>query len=205
MPREIHGVVLHHAGTGSLADWTAKEAVDEFRRQHKRKGWRDIGYHKAFDMAGGMALGRPLSLAGAHTLDRDPLKESYHNRYKYGYLAVMGTEDLRPSDAMMNRIAKELAKDSKDCDFPLDRSVITGHKDHDYTACPGNLYAYIPEIIERAQDESRISVRVDGVLLAEAAILHKNRSYLPVRAIADHLGLGVSWDGDTKTVTLETQ
>ena len=50
--------------------------------------------------------------------------------------------------------------------------------------------------------EKQIFVNGNAVPLDTAAFIEGERTYLPVRAVADALGAAVGWDGDTATATL---
>ena len=53
------------------------------------------------------------------------------------------------------------------------------------------------------EDVKKCVVLVDGKKLE--GILYQDRSYVPVRALAEALGLQVSWDSKTKTVVLKKE
>lgn len=68
--RTIHTAILHCAAVPAF--WHIGKTVDQMRDEIKRwhvkdRGWKDIGYHYVVAPSGSVALGRPLSLIGAHT------------------------------------------------------------------------------------------------------------------------------------------
>ncbi|CAK1795587.1 N-acetylmuramoyl-L-alanine amidase [Vibrio crassostreae] len=65
--------------------------VTEIRRWHKKRGWRDVGYHFVIRRNGDVELGRPLSQTGAHVKG--------HNKGNIGVCMVGGCNaELQPED-----------------------------------------------------------------------------------------------------------
>lgn len=63
----------------------------DIRRWHKKKGWRDVGYHFVIRRNGDVELGRPLSQTGAHVKG--------HNKGNIGVCMVGGCNtELQPED-----------------------------------------------------------------------------------------------------------
>ena len=70
-----------------------KQDVDvaEIRRWHKKKGWREVGYHFVIRRNGDVQLGRPLSQTGAHVKG--------HNKGNIGGCMIGGCNTvLQPED-----------------------------------------------------------------------------------------------------------
>jgi hypothetical protein len=70
MPTEIQAVnyiVIHCSATPADRDITE----EEIRRWHKKRGWRDIGYHVVIRRGGMVEFGRPLDVRGAHVRGRN--------------------------------------------------------------------------------------------------------------------------------------
>ncbi|WP_086971901.1 N-acetylmuramoyl-L-alanine amidase [Vibrio coralliirubri] len=65
--------------------------VAEIRQWHKKRGWRDVGYHFIIRRNGDVQLGRPLSQTGAHVKG--------HNKGNIGVCLVGGCNaELQPED-----------------------------------------------------------------------------------------------------------
>lgn len=60
--RKLKRIILHCSATEEGKDYT----VAEIRRWHKKRGWKDIGYHYVIYRDGTIAPGRPLDQQGAH-------------------------------------------------------------------------------------------------------------------------------------------
>lgn len=58
--------------------------VDQIRKQHRKQGWSDIGYHYVIDLQGRVFLGRDVDLSGAHV--------SGYNANSIGVVYVGGLE-----------------------------------------------------------------------------------------------------------------
>lgn len=73
----------------SASRLSAKANVESIRREHKAKGWSDIGYHYVIDRDGSINTGRPLYRNGAHVQG--------HNTDNIGICLIGGvTEALKP-------------------------------------------------------------------------------------------------------------
>ncbi|MFA5505524.1 MAG: N-acetylmuramoyl-L-alanine amidase [Vulcanimicrobiota bacterium] len=196
--RQIKRIIIHYLGPGSGAHFrTAEEAVAAVRGWHQAQGWRDIGYHWVISQSGDVAPGRPEAEVGAHAYG--------DNAETLGILCCVGVEDRHVPPDMLDALADLIAERAEEHGIPLDRAHVIGHRDvpgeGGATACPGQLYPMLPQIIERARMASLATVELDGEHLGEA-LLVDGRSYLPVRALAEALGVSVAWDPTTKTVRL---
>lgn len=76
--RKIDTIVIHCTASKE----GVKLTVDDIRRQHKRLGWSDIGYHYVVYANGHVAEGRPVEKIGAHV--------SGHNATSIGIAYVGG-------------------------------------------------------------------------------------------------------------------
>jgi len=59
--RDINRIIVHCSAT------TVDVSAETIRKWHKKKGWRDIGYHYVIRADGTIETGRPIKEAGAHT------------------------------------------------------------------------------------------------------------------------------------------
>tara|TARA_R110000850_G_scaffold18357_1_gene55827 strand:+ start:268 stop:699 length:432 start_codon:yes stop_codon:yes gene_type:complete len=92
--RKINKIIIHCTATQENED----VSVDEVRRWHLKRGWRDIGYHFLIQRNGRVDEGRPIEQSGAHTKG--------HNWDSIGVAYVGGVEDERQN-------GKWIAKDTR--------------------------------------------------------------------------------------------
>ncbi len=106
--------------------------VAEIRRWHKKKGWRDVGYHFVIRRNGDVELGRPLSQTGAHVKG--------HNKGNIGICLVGGCNaDLQPEDnfTLAQRKALFGLTTALQEQFLISDENVKGHKDWGVNkACP---------------------------------------------------------------------
>jgi len=92
--RKINKIIVHCTATQESKD----VSLDEVRRWHLKRGWRDIGYHFLIQRDGTVEEGRPIEQSGAHTKG--------HNWDSIGVAYVGGVEDEKKKD-------KWIAKDTR--------------------------------------------------------------------------------------------
>lgn len=106
--------------------------VAEIRRWHKKKGWRDVGYHFVVRRNGDVQLGRPLSHTGAHVKG--------HNKGNIGICMVGGCNaELQPEDnfTLAQRKALFGLMAALQEQFLISDENVKGHKDWGVNkACP---------------------------------------------------------------------
>ncbi|PTP00073.1 N-acetylmuramoyl-L-alanine amidase [Vibrio sp. 10N.286.45.A3] len=106
--------------------------VAEIRRWHKKRGWRDVGYHFVIRRNGDVELGRPLSQTGAHVKG--------HNKGNIGVCMVGGCNaDLQPEDnfTLAQRKALFGLTAALQEQFLIPDENVKGHKDWGVNkACP---------------------------------------------------------------------
>lgn len=195
--RRVDKIILHYLGPGSGAQFRyAADAVSAIRSWHLAQGYADIGYHWVVSQSGDIAPGRPEDQVGAHAYGA--------NTGSIGICCCIGVEDKVPS-AMLAATAKLIADVAERYGVPLDRAHVIGHKDvpgeGGATACPGQLYPLIPQLIEQARQTSSPTITLDGREIGQALLID-GQSYAPVRKLAEALGLSVGFDSATKTVQL---
>lgn len=128
-------VILHTSATpGSWQEGkTADQMRDEFRRWHRAKGWRDIGYHRVFAPDGSMARGRSLWQIGAHVMG--------HNRGTIGLcmVPVKTIEKMGAFEDFYTPAQREAVKAYIQEIVAIAGPVkVTGHNDYtDMKLCPG--------------------------------------------------------------------
>jgi N-acetylmuramoyl-L-alanine amidase len=79
--RKTDYIVIHCAATPASMDIGAKE----IREWHKKRGWRDIGYHYVIRRNGQTEFGRPEDVQGAHAVG--------YNMVSIGICLVGGVAD----------------------------------------------------------------------------------------------------------------
>lgn len=127
--RRIDEIIIHC--TDNRFD--SKITMDDLRRDHIRRGFRDIGYHYVIFYDGTIRAGRPLNEEGAHC------KKNGHNKHSIGIAYVGGrrkdqvNEDTR-SLAQKNSL-KKLIRELLE-QFPTIKTIV-GHCDYDHSkVCP---------------------------------------------------------------------
>ena len=162
----VKAVFVHHTDTGNTYSCADSAAVVRsiFLYHVKTNGWNDIGYNFLVDKCGTLYEGRSggvdRPVIGAH---------AYGFNTNSAGVAVLGTfTSLAPPQAALNTVAKvaawklglnggdptgttTLTEGVKDGNFPYESSVtfktISGHRNANSTACPGQLlYDKLPAI-----------------------------------------------------------
>ena len=116
--RPINLIVIHCSATRITRSYT----VDDCRRDHRNRGFADIGYHYYITRDGVVHAGRPLYTEGAHAVG--------YNRYSIG-ICYEGGLDIRgrPADTRTPEQKETLQKllDRLKEDYP--RARVVGHCD----------------------------------------------------------------------------
>ena len=124
--RDINRIILHCSATPEGKDYS----VDTIRKWHKKRGWRDIGYHYIIQLDGTISQGRPIDKAGAHTKG--------HNLDSIGICYIGGTDkDGKAKDTMtveQNKAFRMLVMSIKI--LFGDGITIHGHNEFSSKACP---------------------------------------------------------------------
>uniref|UniRef100_UPI003B97F95D N-acetylmuramoyl-L-alanine amidase n=1 Tax=Vibrio kanaloae TaxID=170673 RepID=UPI003B97F95D len=106
--------------------------VADIRRWHKKRGWRDVGYHFVIRRNGDVELGRPLSQTGAHVKG--------HNKGNIGVCMVGGCNyEQQPEDnfTLAQRKALFGLVAALQEQFLISDENVKGHKDWGVNkACP---------------------------------------------------------------------
>tara|TARA_R110000824_G_scaffold271961_7_gene460485 strand:- start:552 stop:989 length:438 start_codon:yes stop_codon:yes gene_type:complete len=129
--RKINKIIVHCTATQEGKDIP----LEEIRRWHLKRGWRDIGYHFLIQRDGTVEEGRPIEQSGAHTKG--------HNWDSIGLAYVGGVESERGENG------KWIAKDTRTeaqresmvdllCQLKdtYSKSVIYGHNNFSSKSCP---------------------------------------------------------------------
>lgn len=181
-------IIIHHSDSK-----TGNASV--IHGWHLGRGWSGIGYHFVILPEGTIQRGRPEWGIGAHSGPGG-------NGDSIGICLIGKFEEYAPSEAQL----KSLVWLIKEYLYPAYGQIkVMGHKDVMPTACPGKLFPWA-ELKKRLEEDEEVvgevKVSVDGKTLT-GVILKDNRSYAPVRALAEALGRKVDWDEKTKTVIIK--
>ncbi|UWZ99309.1 N-acetylmuramoyl-L-alanine amidase [Vibrio splendidus] len=121
-------ITVHCSATSPKQDI----GVAEIRQWHKKRGWRDVGYHLVIRRNGEIELGRPLSQTGAHVKG--------HNKGNIGVCLVGGCNaELQPEDnfTLAQRKALFGLTAALQEQFLISDENVKGHKDWGvHKACP---------------------------------------------------------------------
>ena len=179
--------IIHHTASQDVPAST-------IHQWHLNQGWSGIGYHFVIRQNGDIERGRAENLIGAHAGEKG-------NPDSIGIVLTGNFETGKPTTAQIDSLLWLL----KDYLFPkYGVKPVIGHKDVMATACPGRNFPWA-ELRERLEEDDEMAVetkiKVNGQVLT-GYILKDNRSYAPVRALAEALGYKVAWDEKTKTVII---
>lgn len=85
--RTIDKIIIHCSATKEGLNFN----VNDIRRWHKAKGWKDVGYHYVICLDGTVQPGRPIAQVGAHC--------SGYNKNSIGICYIGGLdENNKPKD-----------------------------------------------------------------------------------------------------------
>ena len=179
-------IIIHHSASPDVPAST-------IHGWHLGQKWAGIGYHFVIRANGAIERGRPEWAIGSHSGPDG-------NGDSIGIVLTGNFETGKPTTAQMDSLLWLL----KDYLFPkYGVKPVIGHKDVMATACPGKNFPWA-ELRERLEDDEmavETKIKVNGQVLT-GYILKDNRSYAPVRALAEALGYKVAWDEKTKTVII---
>lgn len=123
--RQITKIILHCTATPEGRDVDAADIT----RWHKKRGWRNNGYHYVVKLDGTIEEGRSVQMVGAHTIG--------HNVGSIGVVYVGGCDkDMNPKDtrtpeqdtALTNLLSALLEM------YPI--ATLHGHNEFANKACP---------------------------------------------------------------------
>lgn len=126
---QLEGLVIHHSVTKHEA------TAEDVALLHKARGWGGIGYHFVIEKSGLVKYVGDISTARAHVLNKNE---------KFLGICLIGdfTKHL-PSDAQIES-AHDLCKffwtETPSLPTLTGWHQLSGHKDHQSTACPGSSY-----------------------------------------------------------------
>lgn len=125
MKRDIKEIIVHCTATPEGRNVT----VEDIDKWHKQRGFAKIGYHYVIYLDGGVHVGRPESLIGAHCLG--------HNSISLGICYVGGLDkDGNPCDTRTPAQRESLLKLIRELVIKYPDARIYGHRDFAQKACP---------------------------------------------------------------------
>ena len=137
-------VTVHHSAVPLEDARDAPRQLRAFQRDHQRRGWVDLAYHRAIDPAGNIYELRDPAIEGDSSTDYDLT----------GHLQLLCLGDFdrqEPTPAMLEELARLVAAECAARDVPL--ATLSAHRDHVLTWCPGGaLYARLDDTRARAAE-----------------------------------------------------
>jgi N-acetyl-anhydromuramyl-L-alanine amidase AmpD len=177
-------IIIHHAA--SAGDVSAAT----IHGWHLRNGWAGIGYHYVIRMSGIVERGRPENVIGAHAKD--------HNGDSIG-ICLAGNVDVTPPPMAQMLALVALIRDIWARHGQL---LVIGHRDVNATTCPGRYFPagwlseqLAPKPIPPIQQ--RVGLVFRGKPVDGGGYLIEGTSHVPVRFLAESLGLTVRWQDGT--------
>lgn len=139
-------IVIHHLGEGANGVYYNRDrSATYIHQEHLNQGWSGIGYHYVIHPDGRIEQGRPTYAVGAH---------AYGYNSKSIGIVFSGTymDNVQPTDAQIEACAMLCANLATNYDLPIENQegIIVGHKDLNATACPGNVYDHLSDIVGKA-------------------------------------------------------
>ena len=127
--RKINKIIVHCTATQESKD----VSVDEVRRWHLKRGWRDIGYHFLIQRDGTVDEGRPIEQSGAHTKG--------HNWDSIGVAYVGGVEDEKKKGKWIAKDTRTEAQKESLVDLLCQLKdsyggIVYGHNNFSSKSCP---------------------------------------------------------------------
>lgn len=123
--RKIDEIIVHCTATKAGKHFD----VNDVRRWHLQRNFRDIGYHFLVLLDGTVQQGRPVAEVGAHCTG--------HNTCSIGVCYVGGiAASGRPADTRTPQQRQALRNLLTDLKRQFPKAVIHGHRDFANKACP---------------------------------------------------------------------
>ncbi|MBR6282830.1 MAG: N-acetylmuramoyl-L-alanine amidase [Muribaculaceae bacterium] len=123
--RKINEIIIHCSATPAGREVT----VEEMRRWHRARGFRDVGYHYIIALDGTVLAGRPVAVAGAHCLG--------HNAHSIGICYVGGLDaDGHPADTRTTEQRTALRKIVRELMNRHHIANVHGHNEFAQKSCP---------------------------------------------------------------------
>jgi N-acetylmuramoyl-L-alanine amidase len=133
--RKINELIVHCSATPEGRDYT----VEQIRKDHKKQGWSDIGYHYVIYRDGTIVNGRDVDIVGAHCA------AGGHNQNSIGICYIGGLENkqgvpyskLKAKDTRTEEQRAALLSLLLDLKKLYPQAKIYGHRDFEkHKECP---------------------------------------------------------------------
>lgn len=123
--RRIDRLIVHC----SASPEGRNDTIEDIRRWHKDRDYRDVGYHYVIHLDGSIHKGRDDSDVGAHVKG--------YNKYSIGICYVGGVDkDQKPKDTRNSAQKKALRKILQELKSYYPEATIHGHREFANKACP---------------------------------------------------------------------
>ena len=124
--REIREIIVHCSATPEGRDYS----VATLTAWHRHRGFLTIGYHYVIDLRGGVHIGRPLAMVGAHCRG--------HNTRSIGICIIGGVarDGRTPKDTRTVAQKEALARLLRELHARYPRATLHGHREFANKACP---------------------------------------------------------------------
>jgi len=123
--RDLNKIIIHCAATEQGRTYT----VEDIRRWHKKRGFRDIGYHYVVYIDGHIERGRPIQEQGAHAKG--------FNEDSIGICYIGGLIDGKPADTRTVPQIHALRGLVEGLKVAFEIKEVVGHRDLTYDReCP---------------------------------------------------------------------
>lgn len=122
--RIINKIIVHCSATEEGKNYT----IDDIRKWHKARGFKDIGYHYVIYIDGSIHEGRDINTIGAHC--------SGQNTGSIGICYIGGLKNNKPTDTRTNEQKTSLLELLVKLKKLYPKATIHGHKEFANKACP---------------------------------------------------------------------
>lgn len=152
----VERITVHHSAGLLLDNREAPERVLGYQRFHQGRGFVDLAYHFAIDVAGNVYEGRDPAIPGETFTSYDPTGH-------FLPMCIGNFEEQPIGEPQLGALVDVVTWAVTH--FGVGADTITGHRDHAATACPGEaLYALLVDGTLAARVTERLAT--GGVELA---------------------------------------
>ena len=199
-------IIIHHSAT-------QQGNAETFRKAHKAKGWRDIGYHYVvgngtYSGDGEVETGRTEAEDGAHC-SADGM-----NRKSIGICLVGDFDKQKPTPAQieaLERLCRDIMSRYK---IPVSKVLGHGEVKGAATNCPGKNFDVeaLRAMLKTPVQKTVLKLKVGGKEITRndgkkfpldvPARVEAGRTLVPLRALCEALGAQVNYNAATKEITI---